>query len=148
MDLGLQGRKALITGASKGIGEAIARALAAEGCDIALAARSGDRLCSIASELAETHGIKVEAIPIDLSDRGSAEILSQRIPNADILINNSGAIPAGRLDEIDEITWRATWDLKVFVEATNQPDSQGAADADVSAEEGQAKEGAWELFTG
>jgi hypothetical protein len=64
------------------------------------------------------------------------------------LINNSGAIPAGRLDEIDEITWRATWDLKVFVEATNQPDSQGAADADVSAEEGQAKEGAWELFTG
>ena len=145
MDLGLQGRKALITGASKGIGEAIARALAAEGCDIALAARSGDRLCSIASELAETHGIKVEAIPIDLSDRGSAEILSQRIPNADILINNSGAIPAGRLDEI---TWRATWDLKVFVEATNQPDSQGAADADVSAEEGQAKEGAWELFTG
>ena len=148
MDLGLQGRKALITGASKGIGEAIARAISAEDCDLALAARSGDRLCSIASELAETHGIKVEAIPIDLSDRGSAEILSQRIPNADILINNSGAIPAGRLDEIDEITWRATWDLKVFVEATNQPDSQGAADADVSAEEGQAKEGAWELFTG
>ena len=114
MDLGLQGRRALITGASKGIGEAIARALAAEGCDIALAARSGDRLCSIASELAETHGIKAEAIPIDLSDRGSAETLSQRIPNADILINNSGAIPAGRLDEIDEITWRATWDVKVF----------------------------------
>ena len=110
----MQGRKALITGASKGIGEAIARALAAEGCDIALAARSGDRLCSIANELAETHGIKAEAIPIDLSDRGSAEILSQRIPNADILINNFGAIPAGRLDEIDEITWRATWNLKVF----------------------------------
>ena len=114
MDLNLQGRKALITGASKGIGEAIARALAAEGCNVCLVARSEDRLRSIASELAETYGIEAEAIPIDLVERGSAEILSAKTPDVDILINNSGAIPAGRLDEIDEVTWRAAWDLKVF----------------------------------
>ena len=114
MDLNLQGRTALITGASKGIGEAIARALAAEGCNVCLVARSEDRLRSIASELAETYGIKAEAMPIDLAERGSAEILSEKTPDVDILINNSGAIPPGRLDEIDEVTWRATWDLKVF----------------------------------
>ena len=49
-----------------------------------------------------------------MAERGSAEILSEKTPDVDILINNSGAIPAGRIDEIDEVTWRATWDLKVF----------------------------------
>ena len=114
MDLKLQGRKALITGASKGIGAAITRALAVEGCNVTLAARSKEPMFALATELAETHNIKSDVIPIDLAATGSAERLAQKCPDIDILINNSGAIPSGRLDEIDETTWRATWDLKVF----------------------------------
>ena len=114
MDLKLQGRRALITGASKGIGEAITRTLAAEGCNVTLAARSKEPMHDLATELAETHNIKSDVISIDLSEMGSAERLAQECPEIDILINNSGAIPSGRLDEIDESTWRATWDLKVF----------------------------------
>mgnify|MGYP003321499633 CR=1 FL=1 len=114
MDLKLQGRKALITGASKGIGEAITRTLAAEGCNVTLAARSKEPMHDLATELAKTYNIKSDVIPIDLSEMGSAEKLAQKCPDIDILINNSGAIPSGRLDEIDECTWRATWDLKVF----------------------------------
>ena len=114
MELNLRGRKALITGASQGIGAAVARRLAAEGCDLCLAARSADALSSLSAELKERHGSSVVELPRDLSKSDAMTALAADCVPIDILVNNAGAIPGGRLHEIDEATWRETWDLKVF----------------------------------
>src|SRR5271168_3895289 len=66
MDLHLRGKTVLITGASKGIGAAAAEVFAEEGCDLILAARSGDALSEIAGRLAREHNIKAVAHPADL----------------------------------------------------------------------------------
>ncbi len=113
MDLGLAGRTALITGGSKGIGLGCARALAAEGCRVALAARDAAVLESAAAGL-RAEGSDVTVHPIDLSVSGSAGALLAAAGLPDILINNAGAIPGGDVATIDETRWREAWDLKVF----------------------------------
>ena len=114
MDLELKGKRALVTGASKGIGRACAEALAAEGCAVMIAARDAGRLNAAAKEIAAASGAEVKARPIDLSQRGSAEALAAWAGELDILVNNAGAIPGGDLLKVDEETWRRAWDLKVF----------------------------------
>lgn len=100
MELGLKGKRALVTGASKGIGKACADALAAEGCRVLVTSRS------IAPS--------ADAKALDLSQRGAAEELAAWAGDLDILVNNAGAIPGGDLARVDEETWRRAWDLKVF----------------------------------
>jgi len=114
MDLGLTGKRALITGASKGIGRAVANTLAAEGCDLHLVARSGELLAELAAELVSSHACQVRWSALDLADSATLERLCTEAGPLDILVNNAGAIPAGTLDMVDEATWRAAWDLKVF----------------------------------
>ena len=114
MDLQLSGKRALVTGASQGIGAVIARHLAAEGCALAISARSAAKLDMLADEVREAHGVKVDIIPLDLAIPGNAETLAERAGSVDILINNAGAIPAGRLHEIDDPTWRMAWEVKLF----------------------------------
>ncbi|GAC1339051.1 MAG: SDR family oxidoreductase [Acetobacteraceae bacterium] len=113
MDLGLRGRTALVTGASKGIGFAVAESLAKEGCAVTLVARSATDLERAAARITG-HGTPVMFEAADLSDSRAVDGLAERHGLVDILINNAGAIPGGRLHEIDEPTWRAAWDLKVF----------------------------------
>ena len=113
MDLGLRGRIALVTGASKGIGLAVAEQLAKEGCALTLVARSAADLEHAAGQVAR-HGTPVSFQAADLSDSAAVDRLAVQHGQADILVNNAGAIPAGRLHEIDEPRWRAAWDLKVF----------------------------------
>ena len=114
MDLKLKGKTALITGASKGIGFAVADALAAEGCHLHLIARTEADLASARERIAGRHGVKVELHPMDLSERGLAKELAATCPEIDILVNSAGSIPRGTVEEIDEERWRAAWDLKVF----------------------------------
>ena len=114
MELNLQGKSALITGGSKGIGRAVADALAAEGCDLHLAARDAAVLETAAAELAEKFGTKVEVHATDLSQRANVEDLAAKCVGVDILVNNAGAIPGGTIDDIDDDRWREGWDLKVF----------------------------------
>ena len=114
MDLKLRGRTALVTGASKGIGLAIAEVLAAEGCHLHLVARTRADLESARDRIASRHDVKVEIHPMDLAERGRAKELAATCPEIDILVNNAGSIPRGTVEEIDEDRWRAAWDLKVF----------------------------------
>ena len=65
LELNLNNKTALITGASKGIGKAIAKSMAKEGCNLVLTARSEDKLIELKAELQKQHNISVEIIPID-----------------------------------------------------------------------------------
>ena len=114
MELGLSGRTAVVTGASKGIGRAVAAGLAAEGCNLHIISRTREMIDLAAREIATEHGVKVTAHALDLSNSDSIEPLLGAAGNADILVNNAGAIPGGDLQAIDESRWREAWDLKVF----------------------------------
>ncbi|MEM7336992.1 MAG: short-chain dehydrogenase/reductase [Actinomycetota bacterium] len=114
MELGLAGRRALVTGASRGIGFACARALAAEGCDLALAARNVGRLKTAVKTIRAEHRVGVTSHALDLADEGRREALVDVVGDVDILVNNAGAIPPGDLETIDDETWRESWELKVF----------------------------------
>ena len=102
MDLNLKGKRALVTGGSKGIGWASACALADEGCEVLIASRNPPA------------GGRFEFRAADLSRRGAAEALAGWAGELDILVNNAGAIPGGDLLRVDEDTWRRAWDLKMF----------------------------------
>jgi 3-oxoacyl-[acyl-carrier protein] reductase len=114
MDLKLAGRTALITGGSKGIGLATAQWFAAEGVDVCLVARSPDDLQKAADDIRRVSSVTVETMAADLSDVAARAAVADRFPDVDILINNAGAVPSGPLDQVDEATWRAAWDLKMF----------------------------------
>ena len=114
MDLGLRGKKALVTGASKGIGRACAEILAEEGCDVALVARTASDLDTVKARIAGQHNVAVRVFALDLADSGNVDRLAAECADTEILVNNAGAIPGGNLDAIDEARWRAAWDLKVF----------------------------------
>ena len=114
MDLHLAGKTALVTGASKGIGAAIAEALAAEGCGVVLVARSADTLRIVAEKIRSSANVPVESHAADLSQRGVPAAVAEKFPDIDILVNNAGAIPGGDFLSVAEETLRAAWDLKLF----------------------------------
>jgi len=114
MDLKLGGRTVLVTGASKGIGLAIAQWFAREGCKLRLVARSKDLLEREAAGIRKSSKVEVQAFALDLSQDAGRRKLVEACPEVDVLINNAGDIPAGAIEEVDDAAWRAGWDLKVF----------------------------------
>ncbi len=114
MDLRLQGKRALVTGASQGIGEGVARTLAGEGVDLVLAARTAERLKAIKAEIEQSAGVSVQIVPLDITEPGACERLAREAGDFDILVNNAGVTPSGDLFDVDEAKWRAGWELKVF----------------------------------
>ena len=111
MDLGLAGRRAVITGASKGIGLGCAVALAREGCDVALAARSADVLAQAAKQVQEeAPRAAVTTHAVDLSTaEGRQTLLGETGCDGggaglvDIWVNNAGAIPAGDIVTVEQV---------------------------------------------
>jgi hypothetical protein len=114
MELGLRGKKALVTGASKGIGRACAEALAEEGCDIVLVSRTAADLDAAKAAIAGRYNVAVRVFALDLGDSRNVDRLAAECPETEILVNNPGAIPGGNIDTVDEARWREAWDLKVF----------------------------------
>ena len=114
MQLGLKDRTAVITGASKGIGLAVARGLAAEGCAVHLVARNRAMLEDAAAAIRTDYQVTATVHPLDLARSESIDTLTAATGTPDILVNNAGAIPGGDLQAVDEARWRTAWDLKVF----------------------------------
>jgi NAD(P)-dependent dehydrogenase (short-subunit alcohol dehydrogenase family) len=121
MDLDLTGRRAVVTGGSRGIGFAIAEALAAEGADVALLARDPDRLAAAAGRLRERGG-RVLALSADTTDdkavRSAITQVAADLGGVDILVNNA-ATPAGAsaprdLDNLLDADILAAFDTKVL----------------------------------
>src|SRR5687768_4233591 len=123
MDLDLRGKRALVTGGSRGIGKAIARALALEGAEVAILARTEAPLKATASELSAESGRRVVAVVADTTDdsavvRAVSEAVNQLGGGIDILVN-AAAEPAGyaappRLAEITGAFYHREMDIKVM----------------------------------
>lgn len=113
----LQGKVALVTGASSGIGEATAVALAAEGAAVAIAARRVDRLDTLKTKL-EAEGARVVAVELDVTDeaacRAAVERTVQELGGLDIVINNAGVMLLGPIEGADTQDWRRMVETNVL----------------------------------
>jgi 3-oxoacyl-[acyl-carrier protein] reductase len=114
MDLELSGKTALITGGSKGIGLACAESLAAEGCNVRLAARTRADLEAASKHISARYPVSVAIHEADLSQPETTTELARRCGDVDILINSAGASLRRALIDSDDLEWRASWDLKVY----------------------------------
>ena len=119
MDLGLQGKVAIITGASEGIGKATAAALAREGAKVAICARRQDVLDQAAEAIRAASGSKdVLAVAADVSAPGQIEALFQRVIDTwggvDIVVNNAGSAAGNRFDAVTDEAWQDDLNLKLF----------------------------------
>jgi NAD(P)-dependent dehydrogenase (short-subunit alcohol dehydrogenase family) len=115
MDLELTSKRALVTGGSRGIGKAVARALALEGCDVVVAARGEEALRATAAELAAATGRRVEPIVVDTGSETSIRAMVdgtiEALGGVDILVN-SAATPMGQAapPKLADITTEVFWD--------------------------------------
>jgi hypothetical protein len=114
MDLGYAGKKALVTGASRGIGRAVAESLAREGCNLSLVARNQELLDAAARDLSSKYGVQVEVLAMDMRAPDAIGKIAERFGGCDILVNNAGDMPHGALDAFDEEKLQDAWRLKLF----------------------------------
>lgn len=116
MDLKLAGQVAFVTGASKGIGRATARQLAAEGCDVAITARTPDALERTAKEIEAETGRRVIPLAGDMSVtedvRRCVDAAIEQLGKIDVLVTCAGSSPGGLLEELTEEQWMASLSLK------------------------------------
>jgi NAD(P)-dependent dehydrogenase (short-subunit alcohol dehydrogenase family) len=118
MDLGLRDKVAVITGASVGIGLAVAQGLAAEGAHVVMAAREPERLREAADRVAADHGVRTLPVPCDVATaEGTAALVAAAeaaFGDADILINNAGTGSNETVMEAPDEKWQYYWDLHVM----------------------------------
>ncbi len=116
MDLAMTGKKAIVTGASEGIGKAITRSLAREGVDVAICARRKEPLEQTAAEIAKATGRNIIPLTADLTKPGDAENFIKQAHAAlgriDILVNNAGSAPGGVIEHLSEEDWAGALQLK------------------------------------
>ena len=118
MDVRLDGRAALITGASRGLGLAMAKKFASSGADVAICARRGDVLEEARAEIAAESGGKTVALVCDVSDASALKSMFDRVIGAlgkvDILVNNAGSSVSGDFETITDEMWQSDMELKLF----------------------------------
>ena len=117
MKLGLEGRRAVVTGGSKGLGAAIARELVSEGVHVAICSRSEDEILAAAAEL-RSNGAVVYAQRADVSDPGQVRDFvagsAEELGGIDFLVNNAGGAHPGNFPTLTDEDWAADLDVKLF----------------------------------
>ncbi len=117
MDLGLRGKAALVTGASRGIGRGIAVALAREGCRVCLCARGAEALEEAAAEVGAM-GVETATVVADVTTeagiRAAVEGTLSAFGRIDVLVNNVGGVTGSSFDETSDEEWQAAFDLNLF----------------------------------
>ncbi len=120
MELGLRGRAAIVTGASRGIGRQVAKDLAAEGCGVLVCARGEADLSEVAAEIVEAGG-RAKAMAVDVTDPAAAdEIVGaciERLGRLDVVVNNAGGAQPKRLEELTDADWRAGLEVNFLAAA-------------------------------
>jgi 3-oxoacyl-[acyl-carrier protein] reductase len=118
VDLGLNGKVAVVAAASKGLGKATAMQLAAEGASVMIVSRSEEALARTASEIRERTGSPADYCVADLMSRedirGAVSRAAERFGGLDVLINNSGGPPAGTFDDFEDEDWRHAFKLNLL----------------------------------
>jgi NAD(P)-dependent dehydrogenase (short-subunit alcohol dehydrogenase family) len=118
MDLGLTGKRAVVTGASEGIGRAVVQALAREGCDVAFCARRKEALDETARALAAETGRRLFPVPADMSVRADIEAFvstgAELLGGIDIVVNNAGASIFAEFDDVPDERWLSDIELKLM----------------------------------
>ena len=115
MDLGLRDKRALVTGASRGLAYATALVLAREGCKVAINSRDEDKLKAAAERIGKETGANVAAFAGDVSDPAVPERIVKQAAEAlegmDLLVTNAGGPPSGAFESFDEATWEKAVNL-------------------------------------
>jgi 3-oxoacyl-[acyl-carrier protein] reductase len=106
MDLGIKGRTAIVCAASKGLGKGTALALAQEGVNVVITARTKSEIEATAEEIRKATGVKVTAITGDITTEEGRKAVLAACPNPDILINNAGGPPPGDFKDFTLDDWR------------------------------------------
>jgi 3-oxoacyl-[acyl-carrier protein] reductase len=118
LDLGLEGRVALVAASSRGLGRAIATELAAEGARVMVSGRDEASLTETAGEMRETTGAEVDYHVADLTReediRELVERTAERFGGVDVLITNAGGPPAGSFDTVSDEDWRGAFELNLM----------------------------------
>ena len=117
MKLDLQGKVAIVTGATQGIGRATAELFAAEGAAVVIVARGRERLNAVVGEITKAGG-KAVGVSADVSNADEcARIVAEAVEafgRVDILVNNAGTSSTGAFESVTDATWQADFDLKLF----------------------------------
>jgi 3-oxoacyl-[acyl-carrier protein] reductase len=118
VDLALRGRRAVVTGGTKGIGRAIVEELLAEGVAVAFCARNADEVKQAEEELLSTADVVVAGWPTDVTDPAAVEhfieAAAERLGGIDVLVNNAGAAHPGNFETLSDEDWHGDLDVKLF----------------------------------
>jgi 3-oxoacyl-[acyl-carrier protein] reductase len=114
MDLGIRGRKAIVCAGSKGLGKGCAMALAREGVEVTIIARTQATLDQTADEIRAATGSTVQAVSADITTPEGRAAALAACPQPDILVNNAGGPPAGDFREFDRDTWIKALDANML----------------------------------
>jgi len=113
MDLGLKGRKAVVTGGTRGIGRAIADLFADEGCDVAVCARNAEQVAEAVAAL-EAKGVKAFGQAVDIADgpalQGFVKAAGEALGGIDVMVSNASALVQGS----DEAAWRGMFEIDIL----------------------------------
>ena len=114
MDLGIQGKKALVCAGSKGLGRACAYSLVREGADVVIVARGTEALERTGAELRQLFAGKVDIVVADITTAHGRELALERCPQPDMLINNAGGPPAGDFRQFSRDVWLSALDANML----------------------------------
>lgn len=121
MDLGLAGKRALVTAASQGLGRAVATQLAREGCQVVISSRRADRLQEVAHEICVQAGVPagtVQGVAADVTSPEDVRTLVaeavSRLGGIDLLLTNAGGPPRGNFDEVTDAQWQDAFEMNLM----------------------------------